>query len=323
MAPKTPVADVSSPEGLQDEVEPVVTEETHGQKQPPTIIVWRNVILFACLHAAALYAIFLIPQAHPLTWLWTFVVYLMGALGITAGAHRLWAHRSYKAKLPLRILLAFFNCISFQNDVYEWSRDHRVHHKFSETDADPHNARRGFFFAHVGWLLVRKHPEIKEKGKVIDMSDLKADPVVRIQQKLYKPLMVCCCFVFPTLVPWYFWGESLKVAYFLPAILRYTLGLNATWLVNSAAHMWGNRPYDKHINPAQNLGVAFSAVGEGFHNYHHVFPHDYSTSEYGWHFNLTTIFIDAMSALGLAYDRRRIPTSVVMRRKARTGDGTD
>ena len=73
-------------------------------------------------------------------------------------------------------------CI-FQNDIYEWSRDHRMHHKFSETDADPHNARRGFFFAHMGWLLVRKHPDIKLKGPTIDMSDLSRDPVVRIQRK--------------------------------------------------------------------------------------------------------------------------------------------
>jgi stearoyl-CoA desaturase (delta-9 desaturase) len=70
-----------------------------------------------------------------------------------------------------------------QNHVCEWARDHRVHHKYSETDADPHNATRGFFFSHVGWLLVRKHPEVKEKGKGIDMSDLEADPLLRLQKK--------------------------------------------------------------------------------------------------------------------------------------------
>lgn len=132
-----------------------------------------------------------------------------------------------------------------------------------------------------------------------------------------------CCFVIPTLVPWYFWDESFLVSFYLAAILRYSAGLNATWLVNSAAHMWGNKPYDMTINPVQNLGVAFTAVGEGFHNYHHVFPHDYSTSEYGWHFNVTTMFIDFMAMIGQAYDRRRIPTKVVLQRKARTGDGSE
>lgn len=109
--------------------------------------------------------------------------YVMSGLGITAGAHRLWSHRSFKAKLPLRIILAIWNTMAFQNDVIEWSRDHRVHHKYSETDADPHNAKRGFFFSHVGWLLVRKHPEVKEKGKKVNVDDLLADPVLRIQRK--------------------------------------------------------------------------------------------------------------------------------------------
>jgi len=67
--------------------------------------------------------------------------------------------------------------------VYEWARDHRLHHKYSETNADPHNANRGFFFSHVGWLLCRKHPEIMEKGRGIDMSDLLTDPIVVFQKK--------------------------------------------------------------------------------------------------------------------------------------------
>jgi len=70
-----------------------------------------------------------------------------------------------------------------QNSLWEWCRDHRVHHKFSETNADPHNSNRGFFFAHVGWLLCRKHDDVKTKGKTVDMSDLEADPVVMFQKR--------------------------------------------------------------------------------------------------------------------------------------------
>ncbi|KAL1446626.1 hypothetical protein WDU94_001897 [Cyamophila willieti] len=70
-----------------------------------------------------------------------------------------------------------------QNSVYQWVRDHRVHHKFSETDADPHNSQRGFFFAHVGWLMRRKHPLVIEKGRMVDMSDVMADPLVRFHEK--------------------------------------------------------------------------------------------------------------------------------------------
>lgn len=70
-----------------------------------------------------------------------------------------------------------------QNDIFEWARDHRVHHKYSETDADPHNARRGFFFSHIGWLFVRKHQDVIEKGRKLDFTDLLDDPVVRFQRK--------------------------------------------------------------------------------------------------------------------------------------------
>uniref|UniRef100_A0A8C6M4K3 stearoyl-CoA 9-desaturase n=1 Tax=Nothobranchius furzeri TaxID=105023 RepID=A0A8C6M4K3_NOTFU len=286
-------------------------KEKEGPK-PPTIIVWRNVIMMSLLHLGAVYGVFLIPSAAPLTLLWSVLCFLISALGITAGAHRLWSHRTYKASLPLRIFLAFANSMAFENDIFEWARDHRVHHKYSETDADPHNARRGFFFAHIGWLLVRKHPDVIEKGR-----KLEAFPLL-----YYKLSVLLMCFFIPMFVPWYLWRESLWVAYFVPALLRYTLVLNASWLVNSAAHMWGNRPYDKNINPRENRFVTFSAIGEGFHNYHHTFPYDYATSEYGCKLNLTTCFIDFMCFLGLAWDCKRVSREAVRSRIQRTGDGS-
>lgn len=82
------------------------------------------------------------------------------------------------------IILSISACLFCeQNDIYEWARDHRVHHKYSETDADPHNAKRGFFFAHIGWLMVRKHPDVIEKGKKLELTDLKADKVVMFQRR--------------------------------------------------------------------------------------------------------------------------------------------
>ncbi|GBN81558.1 Stearoyl-CoA desaturase 5 [Araneus ventricosus] len=106
------------------------------------------------------------------------------SLGITAGAHRLWSHRSYKTTWPLRVFLCILNTVAFQNDIYVWCRDHRVHHKFTETDADPHNIKRGFIFAHIGWLLCRKHTEVAKKGKTISVEYLMADPIVRFQRRL-------------------------------------------------------------------------------------------------------------------------------------------
>jgi len=99
-------------------------------------------------------------------------VAVLSSFGILAGAHRLWSHRAYKAKWPLRVILAIMQTIALQNSIYDWCRDHRVHHRYSETNADPHNANRGFFFSHVGWLLCKKHPDVLTKGKSVDMSDL-------------------------------------------------------------------------------------------------------------------------------------------------------
>lgn len=200
-------------------------------------------------------------------YLTAYFMYMMGGLGITAGAHRLWSHKTYKAKFPLRMILMILNCSAFENDIYEWSRDHRVHHKYSETDADPHNATRGFFFSHVGWLLTKKHPDVSRKGKNIDCSDLLHDPIVRFQRRHYLPLVLTFCFIVPTLIPYYLFGETLWNSFFVCSILRYVVLLNSTWLVNSAAHMFGNRPYDQNINPSENRFVSYWAIGEGYVNY--------------------------------------------------------
>ncbi|XP_056291626.1 stearoyl-CoA desaturase b [Pseudoliparis swirei] len=312
------VAETSTVEDVFDD-----TYKEQAGPKPPRMLVWRNIILMSSLHVAALYGLVLLPSVSVATLAWTLVCYFISGLGVTAGAHRLWSHRCYKASFPLRVFLALANSMAFQNDIFEWARDHRVHHKYSETDADPHNATRGFFFSHVGWLMVRKHPDVIEKGKKLDMSDLKADKVVMFQKRHYKLSVVIFCFGLPMFVPWYFWGESLSVAYFVPGLLRYAVMLNATWLVNSAAHMWGNRPYDKTINPRENLIVILSAIGEGFHNYHHTFPFDYATSEFGIKLNFTTAFIDTMCFLGLAKDLKKVSQEVIAARMNRTGEGSD
>lgn len=293
-------------------------------KERQFTLVWRNIILFAYVHIAAVYGLWLMITAAKLyTTAFAVVLYLTSGLGITAGAHRLWAHRSYKAKLPLRILLTVFNTIAFQDCAIHWARDHRVHHKYSETDADPHNATRGFFFSHIGWLLCKKHPDVIEKGKGLDISDLMADPVLAFQRNHYLLLMPLACFVFPVMVPMYLWNESFLNAFFVAAMFRWTFVLNATWLVNSAAHKWGDRPYDVNINPSQNPSVAAFAFGEGWHNYHHVFPWDYKTAELGnYGLNFTTLFIDTMASIGWAYDLKSVSKDIIKTRVHRTGDGT-
>ncbi len=285
-----------------------------------TPIVWGNVVLFGVLHFMALIGAILGLRAKMNTLLFYIPMGLLSGLGVTGGAHRLWAHRTYKATLPVKIFLMCCNCISMQNDILEWSRDHRVHHKFTETDADPHNAKRGFFFAHIGWLLLKKHPQVLIKGRQIDMSDLRADPVVMFQARHYLKLCAFFTLVFPVFVPWYFWGEDFWVSFFLLFAFRYVTSLHSTWLVNSAAHLWGSRPYDKHMNPSNNRFVSVAALGEGHHNYHHTFPYDYSTSEWGPSINLTTIILDCWAALGLIYDRKQVTQESILRVRKRRGD---
>ncbi|GBN65474.1 Delta(9)-fatty-acid desaturase fat-7 [Araneus ventricosus] len=165
-------------------VEEPVPQKESVKPEYKAKIVWFNVMLFIYLHATFLYAIYLcLTVALWKTVPFAYIYGSFGGLGITAGSHRLWSHRSYKAKWPLKALLCSLASIAAQNDIYEWCRDHRVHHKFTETDADPHNIKRGFFFAHMGWLMCKKHPYVAMKGRTVFLEDLWADPIVRFHRR--------------------------------------------------------------------------------------------------------------------------------------------
>ncbi|XP_025830434.1 acyl-CoA Delta(11) desaturase-like isoform X2 [Agrilus planipennis] len=209
----------------------------------------------------------------------------------------------------------------YENNLYNWVRDHRVHHKFSETVADPHNANRGFFFSHVGWLMMKKHPQVIEKGKKINMDDLFEDPVAAFLIRNFWWLKLMMCFFAPSVVPHVFWGETWYWSVYSQAVCRYVLNLNFTWLVNSIAHMWGNRPYDKAISPSENFVVSLLSIGEGWHNYHHTFPWDYRAAELG-KFSVTTFWLNLFAKIGWAYDLK-IPSDNLVRMIAENrGDGT-
>jgi stearoyl-CoA desaturase (delta-9 desaturase) len=224
---------------------------------------WPITIYLGLCHLVGVYALFSIPHAKPLTLLFAFVCYVLGGFGITGGAHRLWAHRSYKAAIPFRTFLMICNAMANQGTIFHWCRDHRVHHKYSETDADPHNAHRGFFFAHIGWLLVKRHPKVVDAVKQVKVDDLLEDPVVAFQYKFNPIFNLSVCFLIPAIIPMA-WGETLTIA-FLMGMLRYLWTLHMTWLVNSAAHFWGEKPYDPNSNPSENPYVALGTLGEGWH----------------------------------------------------------
>jgi stearoyl-CoA desaturase (delta-9 desaturase) len=305
--------------------EPPRDAKPDSQPQYRWKLIWRNIILYLIMHITGLYGLYLLvlySQWKTIFWAWFLLVAALQ--GVTAGTHRLWAHKAYKAKLPLKMLLCIFQTLSLQNHIYDWATYHRVHHKYVDTDADPHNSRRGFFFSHVGWLFIEPRPNVAEKYKSIDFSDLEADPVVMIQKKYYHVFFAPVIgFLLPAVIPWYFWNESFETAFFVSTMLRYAMCTNITFLVNSWAHIFGSRPYDKNIYPTESPTVAVLTGGEGWHNYHHTFPWDYKTGEFGkYRSNLTTGFLDLMAAIGWAYDLKTASEEMIMKRVNRTGDGS-
>ncbi|XP_039302790.1 acyl-CoA Delta(11) desaturase-like [Solenopsis invicta] len=237
-------------------LKPQVNKELEEKSKFNRSIVWRNVIVLSLLHLGALGGLYL-----------TFT----SSFGNLSWGSSTLAHRSYKAKWPLQLLLAFMSTVAFQDSVIVWARDHRVHHKFSDTDADPHNPNVGYFFSHIGWLLCKKHSDVTKKGKGIDISDLESNAILAFQKRYYTILVILLCFVMPTVIPVVFWEEKWLNAYLISGVLRHILLLNVALMINSIGHRYGYKPYDKYINPADNVVFSIFSSREGWHNYHHVF----------------------------------------------------
>lgn len=266
-----------------------------------------NISYLGFVHLWAFIGLFTaVPYASYKTHLFCFFLHTLFGLGITAGAHRLWSHRSYKAHWSVETFLMLCNCGANQGSVWHWSRDHRVHHRYSDTEQDPHNSENGIFYSHCGWLFLKKPKIVLEAGRNIDMSDLQANPVVMFQKKWYLPLSMFICFILPSSIPYLCWGEDFMVALTM-AYVRYVVTLNATWCVNSLAHFYGMRPYRPDSPTSENWFVSVVALGEGWHNYHHAYPWDYSTSEFGVssQFNPSRVVIDMFALLGLVTGRKR------------------
>mmetsp|Transcript_10446 Transcript_10446/g.12126 ORF Transcript_10446/g.12126 Transcript_10446/m.12126 type:complete len:334 (+) Transcript_10446:131-1132(+) len=283
---------------------------------------WPMMIYIGIAHLAGIVGLTKLSQCSAETLIFAFLLWPISGFGITVGVHRLWSHRSYDASFALRLVLMLCNSVANQGSIFHWARDHRVHHKYSETHADPHNATRGFFFAHMGWLFVKKHPDVVKAGRELDFSDLLEDSLVMFQKKCDPWFQLYMCNVMPAQVASYFWGEKFWNAFFVAGALRYVVVLHFTWLVNSAAHLYGDHPYDVLSYPSENPFVSLLAVGEGWHNWHHKYPFDYAASEFGIssQFNPSKLFIDAMAMVGLAKDRKRGTAAWAMGRARRDRD---
>ncbi|KAJ5380906.1 uncharacterized protein N7496_003334 [Penicillium cataractarum] len=197
---------------------------------------------------------------------------IIGGFSITIGYHRLWAHRSFSACLGIRIALAVVGAAQNQWPILWWVKHHRAHHKYTDTDQDPYNATRGLLFSHIGWLLGLN----ENSWGPVDVSDLKKDPVVVWQARLYWPIVITVGILLPGAIAHYGWGDW-KGGILYAGLARIIITQHITFLINSVAHApWaGTQPYSASTTARNIPLLAILTLGEANHNFHHVFPADY------------------------------------------------
>lgn len=224
--------------------------------------------------------------------------YFNTGLGITAGYHRLWAHRCYKACLPLRIYLAAVGAGAMEGSARWWSKGHRAHHRYTDTEKDPYSVRKGLLYSHLGWMIIKQNP--KRAGRT-DITDLNEDPVVVFQHTHFVKVVLFMALAFPTLVAGLGWGDWWG-GFVYAAILRVFVVQQATFCVNSLAHWLGEQPFDDRNSPRDHVITALVTLGEGYHNFHHEFPSDYRNAIEWYQYDPTKWCIWTWKQLGLASD---------------------
>ena len=234
-------------------------------------------------------------------WCLFFIMLAFCGMSITAGYHRLWSHKTYKAHWLPRVIFALGGACALQNDILHWASDHRRHHRHvDDNDHDPYSAGRGFWFSHIGWIL-RHYPS--GQTDFSNVKDLQKDPVVMWQHRHYLTLLLFMNVGIPVLFGLLhgdIWGSLL-----LAGLLRLVVSQHLTYLINSLAHMWGRQPYSKQSTARDNFILALLTWGEGYHNYHHTFQWDYRNGIHWWHWDPTKWLIRSLSLLGLTRDLKR------------------
>ncbi|CDU24496.1 probable stearoyl-CoA desaturase [Sporisorium scitamineum] len=305
-APREEFADANIPDDYVSRV--LATERPLPPIQLKNIlgeIQWVSFLALTVTPALAIYGLFT-TSFNKYTAAWAFVYYFMTGLGITAGYHRLWAHRAYNASYPLQYFLACMGSGAVQGSIHWWSRGHRAHHRYTDTDLDPYGAHFGLFWSHLGWMLVKP----RRKPGVADISDLRKNPVIKFQHKFYIPMLLFFGFGFPTLVAGLGWNDW-RGGFFFAGMLRLVFVHHSTFCVNSLAHYLGEATFDNKMTPRDHFFTALVTVGEGYHNFHHQFPMDYRNAVQWYQFDPTKWFITTMSKLGLASHLKTFPDNEV------------
>ena len=242
-------------------------------------------------------------------WMAFAVLLTAGGMSITTGYHRMWSHRTFKARWPVRLALAIFGGMALQNSILIWAARHRVHHRHvDDVERDPHSIKSGFWHAHIGWML-RAWPTSE-----VDFSqvrDLERDPIVMWQHRNYWKLVWTTNLGIPLILGW-MTGDIIGML-LLAGVLRLVVSHHFTFFINSLAHTWGRRPYSEDNTAVDNGLVALVTWGEGYHNYHHAFQADYRNGIRWWQYDPSKWLINLLAWTGMAYDRKRTPRFRIQR----------
>ncbi|MFN2334223.1 MAG: acyl-CoA desaturase [Wenzhouxiangellaceae bacterium] len=267
-------------------------------------IIWPSAIFFGLVNLVAVTVIPLwgyFQGYSTAAWVVALVLLMLNGMSITTGYHRLWSHQTFKARWPVRLLLAIFGGMALQNSIYIWAARHRVHHRHvDDVERDPHSIKTGFWHAHIGWML-RSWPTSE-----VDFSqvpDLERDPIVMWQHKHYWALVWISNLGIPLLLGVLF-GDIVGML-LLAGVLRLVVSHHFTFFINSAAHMWGRRPYSEENSAVDNGLIALLTWGEGYHNYHHAFQADYRNGIRWWQYDPSKWLINTLAWTGLAYQRKK------------------
>ena len=262
---------------------------------------WVGILFFIVIHTVGLVGTPLYLFRHRASaaeWSLFLSYFFLTNMAITVGYHRLFAHVTYKTNALTRFLLLFFGAATFEQSALKWASQHRQHHQFTDTERDPYNIKRGFWYAHFGWILFWKH-----RVNYDNVADLKKSKLVMSQHHFYSLWSVGAGILLPMLIGILI-GRPLG-AFIMAVNLRLILVMHSAFCINSYAHMFGSRNFDGSISARDNwLGVILTN-GEGYHNFHHRFPNDYRNGIrwYDWDPSKWMIFL--LSKFGLTWDLKR------------------
>jgi len=292
------------PSGLHDMNE--------AARAPQAPLIWSRILMFALTLAVAVIVVPWYGFTYGYSaagWIWFAVLLYANGLAITGGYHRLWSHRTYDAHWSLRLVYMLLGAMALQNSVLVWAAGHRVHHTHvDDNDRDPYSAGRGLWFSHIGWML-RSYPS--GTPDFSNVRDLEKDPIVAFQHRYYMPLAVGLNVLVPLGLGWLHgdvWGVFL-----LAGVLRLVVSHHFTFLINSLAHYWGRQPYSDEHSARDNWWLAFLTYGEGFHNFHHQFAHDYRNGIRWWHWDPSKWIIWSLSKVGITGKLKRTSDVTIQR----------